>query len=251
MNTINLECKSLFRSEIERLKFIVKLKSFVASDPDFESIINIDYDSLRLEYPSNELLCEQPEKDKVNLILVFGNPAPHSIKEKIMFSYEGNTLKIHRVWKVLQKTRIIAFPAFLMNQNRDNYHDFGVIRNDLVRQGLASSRFNLSMFSYFTLPSPSSDDRWSGVAGLKKLFGTHAWKQIEAMENERFMKLIVPIPKDAKFLVFQRDAYQSIVTNNPNLDVTLLPPTRLWFSKLNIDFLTNLAGKPNHLDLQY
>ena len=177
------------------------------------------------------MLCAKRDESKKNLVLVFGNPSPHSVKEAIMFSYEGKLYKTHRVWKVLQDTGIINIPQELCSQSLDDYKEKGIKRNDLVRDGLISDKFNLSLFSYFTLPSASSDLKWSGVAGLKKLLGRKAWEKFKIIEHDRFLAHLTFLPLNTKILVFQKDVYDNIIENSNTLDITLLSPTRLWYSQ--------------------
>lgn len=230
MKTIRLSLHKLYESSDQKRLFLQRLNTFLQSDRNLQAIIKVEKSTLILTYQYNELLCKRTDPSKRNLILVFGNPSPHSIKEKIMFSYEGANFRTHRVWKVLSETRIINLDGILLDQTHKDYKTAGKIRNGLIRSGKASDEFNVSMLSYFSFPSASSALTWSGVAGIKKLFGSTAWSKIKKIENDRFLKNLSSYTGDSKILVFQKDAYDNIVENGRKSNVELLSPTRLWYS---------------------
>jgi len=89
---------------------------------DIVSMINeIDpeYDIFKLKtgnklvYKTEVLIPKTINNNKINLLLVFGNPAIHSVAERMFFSYERtqnkNKFKEHRFWKASRCCDILKF----------------------------------------------------------------------------------------------------------------------------------------------
>jgi len=99
-DSIKLQCKiylkKLLPAPKQRERFNKKWKDFKESDPCNKEIFERKGD--RLKYQSEQLIPSKPD-DRPSLLLVLGNPASHSVKEGMFFSFEGNK-KEHRFWKV-------------------------------------------------------------------------------------------------------------------------------------------------------
>jgi len=85
----------LFPTDKERKKFSHKWQDFLNSDPDNKSIYSLNGD--QLSYQSEQLVPSKKDK-RPPLLLVFGNPATHSVKSGMFFSFKGNG-KENRFWK--------------------------------------------------------------------------------------------------------------------------------------------------------
>ena len=110
------------------------------------------------------------------------------------------------------------------------------------------SRIRIGMTTFYSMPSPPSTPGWSGVAGLRRLFGARVMRSIETAEGLRIERLVRQfMPKGGFIFVFQKDAYENIRTPHstqyavelamdgklwtqfkydPDVKVVCLPPTR-------------------------
>jgi len=97
---VRLQCevdlKKLLPAPKQRERFNNMWNDFVESDPCNKDLFDLKGDLLK--YQSEQLIPSKPD-DRPSLLLVLGNPASHSVKEGMFFSFEGNK-KEHRFWKV-------------------------------------------------------------------------------------------------------------------------------------------------------
>ena len=92
-----IDLKKLLPAPKQRERFNKKWEAFKESDPSNNEIFKLKGD--RLKYQSEQLIPSKPVNRRTPLLLVLGNPASHSVKEGMFFSFEGNK-KEHRFWKV-------------------------------------------------------------------------------------------------------------------------------------------------------
>lgn len=92
------------------------------------------------------------------------------IRGVALFAYENNGKRYHRFWNVLEQTGIIMFdrPA-----NTIPPHD----KMQKLYAGDFASPFNVFIFPFYSFATPPGG-RWSGVAGVKRIFGK-AYKTLE------------------------------------------------------------------------
>ncbi len=104
--TINLSM--LFDSAMQRKGFDQKWEAFLKSDPANQRVYKITGNLL--EYRSEQLIPRKTDR-RPPLLLVFGNPASHSVASGMFFSFEGQGRE-HRFWKhILQPAGILDFPV--------------------------------------------------------------------------------------------------------------------------------------------
>ena len=108
-----IDLRKLLPASKQRERFNKKRKEFLESDPFNIEICVLKGD--RLKYQSEQLIPSNKSKDRTPLLLVLGNPASHSVKEGMFFSFEGNK-KEHRFWKHILK------PAGVLNLPYDENH---------------------------------------------------------------------------------------------------------------------------------
>ena len=94
-----IDLKKLLPAPKQRERFNKKWKAFLESDPCNKDLFDLKGDLLK--YQSEQLIPSKPD-DRPFLLLVLGNPASHSVKEGMFFSFEGNK-KEHRFWKHILK----------------------------------------------------------------------------------------------------------------------------------------------------
>jgi len=102
-----IDLKKLLPAPKQRVRFNKKWEAFKESDPSNNEIFKLKGD--RLKYQSEQLIPSKSD-DRPSLLLVLGNPASHSVKEGMFFSFEGNK-KEHRFWNhILQPAGVLDLP---------------------------------------------------------------------------------------------------------------------------------------------
>jgi hypothetical protein len=241
-----------FPGEVDRQKFHERLDQFVAADKFTQHVIRLDGDTLRFE--SESLLPPKLVPEKPSLFFIVGNPAPESIARRAMYAFEGNGARQHRFWKVLHTTGVLRF-----SENDPDTHSPETKMNRLFG-GQYWSPFNIHIVPFFSLPSPPGGP-WSGVAGLRRLFGKK-FPAIMHTELELLKGLLeTRLRHGDSVLISQKDAYTAIKPDSApdysskavrtaaleswhgGADVTLacIPPTRLFYSTAIRSILTSLV----------
>jgi hypothetical protein len=189
------------------------------------------------------------------LLLLFGNPAPESVRRKYFFAGEKNRRE-HRFWQALRQSGVISF---------DEVGDDA--RKTLALLDLAyASPFRIGLAVYYSMPSPASDPKWSGVAGLRRLFGARALREIADCEKRRvhaLMNKFISGNPSGTVVAFQKDAY-SAMKDDTSLEKVVadhrawhllesqcsssearlfrMPPTRYMNAPWYVGFLRRAAG---------
>jgi hypothetical protein len=102
-----IDLKKLLPEPKQRERFNEKWKDFLDSDPCNNEIFELEGDVLK--YQSEQLIPSESD-NRPSLLLVLGNPASHSVKEGMFFSFEGNK-KEHRFWKhILKPAGVLDLP---------------------------------------------------------------------------------------------------------------------------------------------
>ena len=234
---INL--KMLYPAVSARDEFEKKLDEFLCCDVEAGSIYELDGDRLRYR---TEHLIPRKKDDRIPLLLILGNPASHSITSGMFFSPDKDGEE-NRFWKhLLGRAGIkgLAFEKGLSTAERNK------MRMEALLTGNYESAFRIGLCVFISLPS-SAGGKWSGVAGVKRLFGKRAFDQVMKEEIARVSK------EAANFLLpngiavtFQKDAWnglssggdynielaragklQSSFKDLPELPIYGVPPTRL------------------------
>jgi len=231
-----------FKTKDEIKKFNAKWKDFVISDPYNKKVYNKKRNILT--YKSEQLIPVEKDK-RPPLLLVFGNPATHSVEAGMFFSFEGNK-KEHRFWKSILK------PAGILDLPFDSGQSVKKL-NQQRRQALFNleydSRFRIGFSVIISMPSAASVKDWSGVAGVKKLVGAKAMRRLEKAETERVLegakKFVTP---EGAVVAFQKNAWNCLksesdpeynlklaragklmgfLKGNSKIPLLCVPPTRL------------------------
>lgn len=240
----NVECvidlnKIYTKEELE--KFDSRWKDFFASDETNASVIKRSGD--KILYPHKSWIPLKKD-GRLSILMLFGNPAPHSVRDDIYFSYEGGGTE-HRFWKVFRELGYIN-----INSNPKT------IKQDFFNL-MYESPFRLGFEVIYTFPSPASKPKWSGVAGLERLFGKKVMKTMFESEKTRVIPLIKEFLKDGGAVIaLQKDAYNSVARNSYNIKQAVdfelksvlddsikiygTPPTRWLYTKKMKDLLRNI-----------
>jgi hypothetical protein len=198
-----LDLKKLLPTEDERQKFESKWGTFLASDPNHRDIFRRE--GSKLVYLSEQLIPAKTDK-RPPLLLLLGNPASHSIKAGMFFSFEARGRE-HRFWKnILRPAGILD----LADDENLSIKGRNTKRRECLFQLDYKSPFRIGLAVFFSMPSAASGP-WSGVDGIKKLFGKKAMKRLEAAERERILEcsksFLIP---DGALVAFQKNAWEGL-----------------------------------------
>jgi len=236
-----LDLEKLFSSDEERQKFEGNWKPFLASDRNNSGIFQ--HTGSKLIYLTEQLIPDKTDKRPPRLLLL-GNPASHSIKAGMFFSFEAGGRE-HRFWKNILR------PAGILDLAVDENLSIAE-RNTRRRERLLDldykSHFRIGLAVYISMPSAASGP-WSGVAGVRKLIGGQAMKRLEAAERERILEcsksFLVP---NGAIVAFQKNAWEGLrspddppyrldaaqtgglkgkLSGMPKINFYCVPPTRL------------------------
>jgi hypothetical protein len=144
---LNLE--ALYNSK-ELEAFNRRWAEFLTSDESNALVLTREGNTIT--YPHKSWLPAE-DNGKSSLMLLFGNPAPHSVLKDIYFAYEGRGAE-HRFWKVLRE---LGFT--------DLFGDDINIKTKFLSLN-HSSPFRLGFEVIYTFPSSASKPKWSGVLGI-------------------------------------------------------------------------------------
>jgi hypothetical protein len=237
-----LALHELFPTRGEQTAFRSRFAAFGAADDSLQSIATIRRGELA--YDSESFIPPSTHDAKPNLFLVVGNPAPHSVAVRSMYAYEGVTGRPHRFWRVMHTNGILRFPgleAALCSPDE---------RMRRLYEGDYESPFNLHIVPFFSLASPASG-QWSGVAGLRRLFGGSFGKLLSAELSAIRDFMVARMQPGDSIIVFQKDAYLAlrpatapdydavalrttplVGSYAPEVQLVCVPPTRLLYSKV-------------------
>jgi hypothetical protein len=219
IDQVKLQCKidlkQLFPATKKREKerFEKKWNAFVESDPCNNEIFERKVDLLK--YQSEQLIPTKVD-NRPPLLLVLGNPASHSVKEGMFFSFEGDK-KEHRFWKhILQPAGILDLPydkklsVSALNKHR---------KNQLLNLNYKSG-FRIGLCVFISIPSAPSGP-WSGIAGVQKLIGAKAMRELEKEESRRVIecaqKFLAP---NGIVVAFQKNAW-NVLRSSKDLEYKL------------------------------
>lgn len=161
-------------------------------DKKYKHIFNY-FTEKKLIYKT-EVLIPKINKKRINLLLVFGNPAVHSVAEGMFFSYEKTRSegkwKEHRFWRALRNCEVLKFNNDLKNPTPDNIKKINKYKKECLLKGNYNSDFNIFLLTYFSFPTPASG-KYNGVSGIKKNFGNELFGEIKGFEFLRFKNIVL------------------------------------------------------------
>jgi len=245
IDPVKLKCKinlkKLLPAPKQRERFNKKWNEFLESDPYNKEIFDLKGDLLK--YQSEQLIPTKID-NRPPLLLVLGNPASHSVKEGMFFSFEGNK-KEHRFWKnILKPAGILDLPYDKnLPINELNEH-----RKDQLLNLKYKSPFRIGLCVFISIPSTPSG-KWSGVTGVQRLIGAKALRELEKEECRRVIECAKKfLSPNGVAVAFQKNAWNGLrsvkdpeykldkaksgklkgtLKDMPNIPLLGVPPTRL------------------------
>lgn len=161
-----------------------------------------------------EVLIPKVNKNRLNILMVLGNPAVHSVAERMFFSYEKTRIegkwREHRFWRTLRELDILKFDSKPEKPTRQNIGEINKYKRVHLLNGDYISHFNIFLLPYFSFPTPASKE-FNGVAGIRKIVGKEIFEEMKVREFERFEGIVKG--KDIKNVIcFQKtDAGKEII----------------------------------------
>jgi len=160
-----------------------------------------------------EVLTPKVNKNRLNILMVLGNPAVHSVAERMFFSYEKTRTqgkwKEHRFWRALRNCGILKFNRDLENPSRENIDRINKYKRDCLLNGQYESKFNIFLLPYFSFPTPASRE-CGGVPGIRKIVGKEIFNGMKKFEFQRFEGIV--LYNDIKNVIcFQETARKEIL----------------------------------------
>ena len=242
---VRMDCavnlNELLPTESERKSFDRKWRDFIASDDANKSIYQRKGN--RLLYKSEQLIPSKKDP-RPALLLVFGNPASHSVQSGMFFSFKDNG-KENRFWKnILKPSGIVDLPF----DPSLSTEALNIERRGRLLNLDYDAPFRIGLCVILSMPS-APGGKWGGVAGIQKLIGAKAMRRLEDVERERVVKCASEfLSTDGVVVSFQKNAWNSLksdedpayninlaktgtligrLKNCPGVSLFGVPPTRL------------------------
>ena len=199
----SLDLSELYPSKVHREKFDSKWEDFLKSDPSNKRVFELNNN--HLIYTSEQLIPTK-KNNRPPLLLVFGNPASHSVYEGMFFS-PNKAEKENRFWKhLLPRAGILDF-SFDENLS---LKELNKLKKKCMVDLDYKSPFRIGLCVYYSMPS-SAGGPWSGVAGLRKLLGKSAMEEVEKLEKARIQNIASNFLTNKGIVVtFQKDAWEGL-----------------------------------------
>lgn len=148
-------------------------------------IVDFDEGKRLLKYTS-ETLLPPPNKidnEKTKLLFILGNPATHSIENKMFFFSKNDRVSRHGFWGKLAKN------CLLQNFELETREEEAEKRRTLILTGNTNNKFVVGFTTFYSFPTPVEGD-YKDAAGVKKLFRK---KLLERIETEEFARMITGV----------------------------------------------------------
>jgi hypothetical protein len=125
-----------------------------------------------LTYRSETVLpkIQNPKKNRV--LMVFGNPATHSIKHGMFFFSDGRMWR-HKMWRKLHDARLIELISYskekmvMFDQRKKEAEE----RKRLIISGVTSDKDIVGLTTFYSFPTPVINKyKFSNVDGVRRIF---------------------------------------------------------------------------------
>jgi hypothetical protein len=260
MDECTLDLGELGLNAVERERFEKRWPAFLESDAAHPKIYRREGENCIV--CKSETFVPTKSDDRLPLLFLLGNPASHSVLSGMCFSFEGSQRE-HRFWRAMRESGILSFESDSLTATRDWMLGNEIRKKDLFELNY-SSPFRIGIAVYFSMPSGASSPAWSGVAGLRRLFGKRVLELIALEEQKRIAIIANEFLSREKGIIvaFQRDAYEGIRSEDsleyilerakdfrlvgqyrkdPGLTVIGVPPTRFLSSRRSRQVLSLLV----------
>ena len=125
---------------------------YLGSDPSLTQVVRRVDDKI---FYITESLVPADRDNRPSLLLLLGNPAPHSVAAGMCFAFEGSGRE-HRFWVALRHAGLLEFPSDSRTRSCALEARNRIRKQELFRLDYTSP-FRISILVYFSLPSAASD----------------------------------------------------------------------------------------------
>ncbi len=141
-----------------------------------------------------EILIPRTKKDRLNLLVVLGNPAVHSVVKGMFFSYEKTRAegkwREHRFCRALRDCDVLTFYEDIGKPTPENIAEMNARKRNLLLKGEYRSDFNIFLLPYFSFPTSASRG-YNGVNGIRMIVGEDIFEKMKAFEFRRFEGIVL------------------------------------------------------------
>jgi len=171
-------------------------------DNNFNALCSLKNGVLR--YESQTLLPLVGEGFKPKVLLVYGNPSTQSVRNSMFFFSKSNDHHRHFMWGKLANAGLVYGLKSKMSNSLTARQEEANLRKLMILSGTSSKKYLVGMTTFYSLPTPASGHKYSGVAGVEKLFAPVVDK-IAGMEAKRI--LTYPFTEGADIVFTQKSSY--------------------------------------------
>jgi len=169
------------------------LKRRISQNSEYTNIIRYEDGGNKLVYKTEVLVPKVAKRDRLNLLMVLGNPATHSVQSGMFFAYERRRGKQgierwieHRFWTALRDCRVLIFCDDVASPTHENIDVVNRYKREFLLNSRYESDFNIFILPYFSFPTPSS----VGVKGIEPIVGKTIFAKMKIAEFCHFAKIV-------------------------------------------------------------
>ncbi|MFC1524421.1 hypothetical protein ACFL6N_06480 [Thermodesulfobacteriota bacterium] len=201
--SVDLDLGNLLDKD-QRSEFKKELAKIFAHDEDFGDICRLQGDILT--YQSETLLPLKEDTSRESILLVFGNPAIHSVQHG-MFFFSRTNMARHGMWGKLAQAEILKR---ISSNNKNLFtarNEEAEKRRVLIQNGTGSEKYLLGLTTFYSFPTPVTGGfQYSDAKGVEKLFKP-VLDTLAGMEIKRLKSLPSSFQKNMIFV--QKSSYQT------------------------------------------
>lgn len=193
---------SIFKQNIQQIS---------SYDADFNDLCSLN--SSTLKYKSESIFpLESDKHGKKKIMIILGNPATHSVKNK-MFFYCKKGGKRHQFWGKMQEA------GLMKSIELDELDKEAARRRKLIESGTSSADFLLGLTTFYSLPTPVFG-AYRDVRGVEKLFS--ACRSL--LQKEELKRLLsYPYSLNSTWIFTQRSSYEYVSRTGMITNIHLWP----------------------------
>ena len=203
--TVKLDLNEYLRSDQVK-SFKNQLGEIGQCDNDFKDICKLKGNTL--EYDSETVLPLVGNNSKEKVLLVFGNPAIHSVKNG-MFYFSRADSKRHSMWGKLSKATFVQEFKSKKKDLLKARKEEAIKHKHMIHTGTSSDRYLVGFTTFYSFPTPVEKGfKFSNVAGAERIFApmleTIVRKEIKRIESYEFFE-------NAKLVFVQKSSYKAFL----------------------------------------
>lgn len=203
--SVEIDLKKLFGEDPDQLNsFSRHYQAIAAKDEDFKALSSLRDGFLR--YQSETVLPLVEDDFKPKILIVYGNPATHSVKHGMFFfSKGGDNFYRSGMWGKLANAALVSKLKSCIKDHYRCRQQEANVRKLMILTGKSSPDYRVGLTTFYSLPTPASGSHYSGVAGVEKLFNPVLDKIAEAEVN-RIQSY--PFAQGATIVFTQKSSYE-------------------------------------------